>query len=224
MLSYKAMVFWFCVYWNRRWNQCIAAQKIKNKLPFLFIYLPPTQFCVTQQLIVPQKWQTTFLEAHEVQITKMLFPNFCLNSIQYFIADNEILSSRSLNSFLFLFWPTACSLRSPWGIKEIVLFDFFLYFPDRLTAQNSLVKVLINTESKNHGLIIITKARHIRPWLKIWWESELLQRYKNVTYEHLTEHQQRIPWKYRFHKFISTPRGLTTFQKFNHLLCWWFLE
>ena len=129
----RAMVFWFCVYRNRCRNQCIAAQKIKGKLPFLFFYLPPTQLCFTQQPIVPQKWQTTFLEAHEVQITKILFLYFCLNSIQYFIADNEIISSRSLNSFLFLFWPTACSLRFPWGIKEIVLFDFFfISLTDRL--------------------------------------------------------------------------------------------
>ena len=40
----KAMVFLFCVYRNRRWNQCIAAQKIKYKLLFLFFYLTPTQF------------------------------------------------------------------------------------------------------------------------------------------------------------------------------------
>ena len=137
------MVFWFCVYRNRRQNQCIAAQKIKRKLPFLFIYLPPTQFCVTQQLIVPQKWQTTFLEAHEVQITKMLFPNFCLNSIQYFIAE-----------FFFIFILTdhllfEVSMRN----KRNYAFWFFLYFPDRPTAQNSLVKVSINTKSKNHGLI-----------------------------------------------------------------------
>ena len=36
----KAMVFWFCVYRNRRRNQCIAAQKLNSKiLFFLFPFL-----------------------------------------------------------------------------------------------------------------------------------------------------------------------------------------
>ena len=52
----------------------------------------------------------------------MLFTNFCLNSILYFIADIEILSTRS--------------------------------------AQNGLVKVSINTESKNHGLTVNYKTKN----------------------------------------------------------------
>ena len=127
--------------------------KIKRKLPFLFFCLPPTQFHVTQQLIVPQKWQTTFLEAHEVQITKMLFPNFCLNSIQYFIADKEILSSRSLIFLKFLFWLTACSLRFPWRIKEIVFFYFFFI---------SLTDRLLKTASRKFD-----KHRIKKPWAKV---------------------------------------------------------
>ena len=105
----KAMVFRFCVYRNRRRNQFIVAQKIKNKLLFLFIYLPPTQLFVTQQPIVPQKWQTTFLEAHKLQITKMSFTNVCLNSMQYFIADK--LSTRSLNLVFSFFSDRPTALR-----------------------------------------------------------------------------------------------------------------
>ena len=147
--SFK-MVFAKCKF--TVWQIRITALPVLG-CPFLFIYLPPTQLFVTQQPIVPQKWQTTFLKAHQVEITKMFLTNFCLNSVQYFNADKEILSTRSLNFVCFLFWPTDCTLLSPWGIKKIVLFDFFFYFPERPTALDALVKVSINTELKNHGLI-----------------------------------------------------------------------
>ena len=36
--------FLFCVYRNRRRNQCTAAQQVKYKLLFSFFHLSPTQF------------------------------------------------------------------------------------------------------------------------------------------------------------------------------------
>ena len=39
--------------------------------------------------------------------------------------------------------------------KKKYCFCFFYYLPDRPTGQNSLVKVSINTELRNHGLTVI---------------------------------------------------------------------
>ena len=85
-------------------------------------------------------------------MTKMLFPNFCLNSIHYFIAGKEILSTRSMNFVIFFILTDHLLIDVSMRNKRNCDFLFFLYFPDRPTAKNGLVKVSINTESKNHGL------------------------------------------------------------------------
>ena len=103
---------------HRQYLFSIGFYRPKNKKQTTnFIHLPTADWIselLSAQSIVPQKWQTTFLEAHEVQITKMLFPYFCLNSIQHFIADKKYYP---LGHWIFSYF---YSDRPPalWGFHE----------------------------------------------------------------------------------------------------------
>ena len=140
------MVYWVCVYRNRRRNQCIAAQKIKYKLLFLFIHLPPTQFLSYSATNRPTEMADHFSWSTQSWDYENVTHKFLslLNPICYFRQRNTIHKVIKFCCFFFLtdrlLFDASMRNKKNYGLW------FFLCFPDLPTAQNGLVKVTINTE------------------------------------------------------------------------------